>query len=70
MGTSKVCLMASAGSLEQLAATVRQRWGWRVCEFHATDDPKLWDVERYDGVIADMRVRLAGRRYRLEAVQG
>lgn len=60
-------LMCSAGSLEQLADTVRQRWGWRVCEFHPTDKPTLWDVERYDGLVDDLRVRRLGRRYRLEA---
>lgn len=68
MKTGDVLLMASAGSLEQLAATVRQRWGWSVCNFHPTDDPKRWTVERYDGIAPDQRVRLVRGRYRLEAV--
>ena len=59
-------LMCSAASLEQLAGLVRQRWGWRICEFHPTDKPTLWNVERYDGLVEDLSVRRSGRRYRLE----
>lgn len=60
-------LMGSAESLDDIRAMVVQRWYWSVCEAIPTDDPKVWSVASGNGPSQGMRIRQAGKRYRLES---
>lgn len=59
-------LIGSAGSLADLCAMVVERMYWSTCTPIETDDPKVWDVSGGRGVVEGLRIRQAGRRFRLE----
>lgn len=63
---SEWALIGSAGSLEAVQAMVRERWYWSVCDTLPTDDPKVWQVASFKGVVDGVRIRQAGKRYRFE----
>jgi hypothetical protein len=59
-------LMGSAGSLADLCAMVVERFYWSQCDALPTADPTVWQVASGKGVSAGLRIRRAGKRYRLE----